>query len=306
MGSVVNGMTLSYLRGFSATFLVFSDYMRPPIRLASLMRLPVVFVFTHDSIGVGEDGPTHQPIEQLAALRAMPGIDVIRPGDANEVAEAWKLAISSKDHPTCLVFSRQALPTLDRSKYAPAAGTARGAYVLTESDAGDKSDIILIATGSELSIATAAAELLAREGCKPRVVSMPSSDIFERQDQAYRDDVLPPSVSARVAIEQASEFGWDRYVGRDGRTVTMTTFGASAPINKLQERFGFTVDNVVAVCRSVMSASKITRWRANNVGARNARIEIRGRSGRRKRRGRSDRLWPVPGRGSWWFVQFSD
>jgi transketolase len=256
MGSVVNGMTLSYLRGFSATFLVFSDYMRPPIRLASLMRLPIVFVFTHDSIGVGEDGPTHQPVEQLAALRAMPGVDVIRPGDANEVAEAWKLAITAKDRPTCLVFSRQALPTLDRSKYAPAAGVAKGAYVLTEDDSGGQPDIILIATGSELSIATDAAEVLLQEGCRPRVVSMPSSDIFERQDQAYRDKVLPPNVSARVAIEQASEFGWDRYVGRDGRTVTMTTFGASAPIKKLQERFGFTVDNIIAVCRSVMAATR--------------------------------------------------
>jgi transketolase len=254
MGAVVNGMTLSYLRGFSATFLVFSDYMRPPIRLASLMRLPVVFVFTHDSIGVGEDGPTHQPVEQLAALRAMPGNDVVRPGDANEVAEAWKLAISAKDHPTCLIFSRQALPTLDRTKYTSAAGVARGAYVLTKEAAAKEPDMILIATGSELSLAAEAADVLLGEGIAARVVSMPSSNLFDRQDQAYRDRVLPPTVSARVAIEQASEFGWDRYVGRDGRTVTMSTFGASAPIKKLQERFGFTVANVVAVCRSLLKA----------------------------------------------------
>jgi transketolase len=244
-------MTLSCLRGFAATFLVFSDYMRPPIRLAAFMELPSVFVFTHDSIGVGEDGPTHQPIEQLAALRAVPGLDVIRPGDANEAGQAWKMALSATRHPTCLVFSRQSLPTIDRTRYASAAGLSRGAYVLTEGDGGNP-DIILIATGSELSLAVEAGETLVKDGKKVRVVSMPSWYLFERQDEAYRDSVLPPSVRARVAIEQASELGWDRYVGSAGRTITMSTFGASAPIAKLQERFGFTVNNVIKVARDVM------------------------------------------------------
>jgi transketolase len=250
MGSIANGMALSYLKSFTATFLVFSDYMRPPIRLAAIMELPTVFVFTHDSIGVGEDGPTHQPIEHLATLRAIPGLDTIRPGDANEVTQAWKLAVAATHHPTCLVFSRQALPTLDRSRYNSADGVAKGAYVLTK-DEGEP-DVILIATGSELSLAVEAGEALAKDGTKVRVVSMPSFHLFEKQDKAYRDSVLPPSVKARVAIEQAGEIGWDRYVGLDGATVTMSTFGASAPIKKLQEKFGFTVDNVVKVARDVM------------------------------------------------------
>jgi transketolase len=250
MGSIANGMALSYLKSFTATFLVFSDYMRPPIRLAAIMELPTVFVFTHDSIGVGEDGPTHQPIEHLAALRAIPGLDTIRPGDANEVTQAWKLAVAATHHPTCLVFSRQALPTLDRSRYNAADGVAKGGYVLTK-DEGEP-DVILIATGSELSLAVEAGEVLAKDGTKVRIVSMPSFYLFEKQDKAYRDSVLPPSVKARVAIEQAGEMGWDRYVGLDGATVTMSTFGASAPIKKLQEKFGFTVDNVVKVARQVM------------------------------------------------------
>jgi len=250
MGAIANGMALSYLRSFTATFLVFSDYMRPPIRLAAIMELPTVFVFTHDSIGVGEDGPTHQPIEHLASLRAIPGLDTIRPGDANEVTEAWKAAIAAHETPTCLVFSRQALPTLDRSAFNSAEGLHKGAYVLTR-DEGTP-DLILIATGSELSLAVEAAEALAKDGKTVRVVSMPSWYLFERQDKAYRDSVLPPSVKARVAVEQGGSMGWDRYVGADGATVTMSTFGASAPLKDLQAKFGFTVDNVVKVAREVM------------------------------------------------------
>jgi transketolase len=255
MGSIANGMALSYLRSYTGTFMVFSDYMRPPIRLAAIMELPVIFVFTHDSIGVGEDGPTHQPIEQLTALRGIPGMDVIRPGDANEAAEAWKLALNASEHPTCLIFSRQALPTLDRTKYAPASGTAKGAYILTAADDG-KPEVILIGTGSEVGLAVAAGEKLIAEGVKVRIVSMPSWHQFEKQDQAYKDSVFPRSVRARVAIEQGGEIGWDRYVGFDGATVTMSTFGASAPIAKLQEKFGFTVDNVVKVAREVMEKAK--------------------------------------------------
>jgi transketolase len=250
MGAIANGMALSYLRSFTATFLVFSDYMRPPIRLAAIMELPTTFVFTHDSIGVGEDGPTHQPIEHLASLRAIPGLDTIRPGDANEVTEAWKVAISSHETPTCLIFSRQALPTLDRSKFNSAEGLYKGGYVLTK-DEGTP-DIILIASGSELSLAVEAADALAKDGKAVRVVSMPSWYLFERQDKTYRDSVLPPSVRARVAIEQAGPMGWDRYVGIDGATITMSSFGASAPLKDLQNKFGFTVDNVVKVAREVM------------------------------------------------------
>lgn len=250
MGAIANGLALSYLRGFASTFLVFSDYMRAPIRLAAIMELPTTFVFTHDSIGVGEDGPTHQPIEHLASLRAIPGLDTIRPGDANEVVQAWKIAASSHETPTCLIFSRQALPTLDRARFNSAEGVARGAYVLTK-DEGTP-DLILIATGSELSLAVDAADALAKDGTKVRVVSMPSWYLFEKQDKAYRDSVLPPSVKARVAVEQAGPMGWDRYVGPDGATVTMSGFGASAPLPKLQQKFGFTVENVVKVAREVM------------------------------------------------------
>ncbi len=225
--------------------------MRPPIRLASIMELPVVFVFSHDSIGVGEDGPTHQPVEHLAALRAIPGLNLIRPGDANETAEAWRMALSQSNRPSALILSRQALPTLDRTRYTAASGTARGAYVLTQDEG--QPDLILMATGSEVSLAVAAAEKLATEGRKVRVVSMPSWAVFEQQDAAYRDSVLPRAVRARVAIEQAASLGWDRYVGMDGATVTMSTFGASAPISKLQARFGFTVDHVCGVARKVLA-----------------------------------------------------
>ena len=253
MGAIANGMALCYLRPFTATFLVFSDYMRPPIRLASIMELPTIFVFTHDSIGVGEDGPTHQPIEQLAALRAIPGMNVIRPGDANETAEAWRMALSQTNRPSCLVFSRQALPTLDRAKYAPASGAAKGAYVL---GGDDNPEVILMATGSEVSLIVEAHEKLAAEGVKSRVVSMPSWSVFEQQDAGYRESVLPRAVRARLAVEQAGPLGWDRYVGVDGDTITMQTFGASAPIAKLQTRFGFTVDQVCDKARALIAGLK--------------------------------------------------
>ena len=250
MGAAANGMALSYLRAYTGTFFVFSDYMRPTLRLAAIMRIPTTFVFTHDSIGVGEDGPTHQPIEHLASLRAMPNLDTIRPGDANEVSFAWKAALESVHTPTVLVFSRQAMPTLDRTRFNSAEGTLKGGYVLTK-DSGTP-DLILIATGTELGLAVKAAEALSEGGKTVRVVSMPSFHLFEKQDQAYKDSVLPPSVEARVAIEQGAEFGWDRYVGLKGKTVTMATFGASAPLADLQKKFGFTVDNVVKVAREVM------------------------------------------------------
>jgi len=253
MGAVVNGMALSYLRSFSATFLVFADYMRPPIRLAAIMELPTTFVFTHDSIGVGEDGPTHQPIEHLATLRAIPGLDTIRPGDANEAREAWKAALEKTHTPTVLVFSRQALPTLDRSKYASAEGLHKGAYILA---GADNPEIVLIATGSEVSLAVGAHEKLVEAGVRSQLVSMPSWYLFEQQDQAYKDKVFPPSVTARLAVEMAGEIGWDRYVGIQGRTITMSTFGASAPIAKLQNKFGFTVENVVKVANEMLGKGK--------------------------------------------------
>lgn len=254
MGAIANGMALSYLRSYTATFLVFADYMRAPIRLASIMEIPVVFVFTHDSIGVGEDGPTHQPIEHLATLRAIPGLDTIRPGDANEVAVAWKVALTHTHEPTALVLSRQALPTIDRAKYASAEGLRKGAYVLADAQGGAP-QIILIATGSEVSLALAAHEKLVAGGVRSRVVSMPSWYLFEKQPRAYRDEVLPPRVRARLAVEQAGALGWDRYVGADGATITMSTFGASAPLAKLQQKFGFTLDNVLKVARQLMEAN---------------------------------------------------
>lgn len=250
MGAVANGMALSSMRPYTGTFMVFSDYMRPPIRLASLMELPVLFIFTHDSIGVGEDGPTHQPIEQLAALRAIPGLDTIRPGDANEVAAAWKVALERKTGPTALILSRQAIPTLDRSRYAPASGVARGGYVLADCEGTPQ--IILIGTGSELPLAVAAHERLTGEGVKSRVVSLPSWFLFEQQDEAYRESVLPRTVRSRLAVEQGGPQGWDRYVGPDGGTITMAGFGASAPLARLQEKFGFTLDHVCQRARDLM------------------------------------------------------
>jgi transketolase len=248
MGSIANGLALSYIRPYTSTFLVFSDYMKPPIRLASIMELPVIFVFTHDSIGVGEDGPTHQPIEQLTQLRATPGLLTLRPGDANETAEAWKVALAQTHRPSCLVLSRQPMPTLDRSKYASAENVAKGAYVLADAIKG-KVDVILIATGSEVGMTVEAFEKLKAAGVAARVVSMPSWELFEDQDKAYRDSVLPPSVTARVVVEQAGPVGWDRYVGQSGAKIVMNTFGASAPIDKLQAKFGFTTDNIVKVAK---------------------------------------------------------
>lgn len=251
MGAVVNGMTLSHLRGYGSTFLVFLDYMRPPVRLSALMGLGATWVFTHDSVGVGEDGPTHQPIEHLAMMRATPGLDMIRPADANETAEAWRAIVRDGGHPTALILSRQALPTLDRTKYAAAGGLAKGGYVLADSP---DPRVILIATGSEVSLAVAAYEQLRDEGIAARVVSMPSWFRFERQDAAYRAHVLPPRITARVAIEAAGELGWDRYVGPGGRTITMSGFGASAPAGQLAEKYGFTVANVVAVAKDVIGS----------------------------------------------------
>lgn len=246
MGAIANGMALSYLRPYTSTFLVFSDYMKPPIRLAAIMELPVVFVFTHDSIGVGEDGPTHQPIEHLTQLRATPGLLTLRPGDANETLELWKVALAQTHRPSCMVLSRQPLPTLDRTQYAAAAGAAKGAYVLA---GAAHPKVILLATGSEVSLAVAAYEQLKGEGIPAQVVSMPSWELFEEQPQAYRDSVLPPAVTARVVVEQAGPLGWDRYVGQTGAKVVMNSFGASAPLAKLQEKYGFTVENVVKLAK---------------------------------------------------------
>jgi transketolase len=244
----VNGLSLSKLRAFGATFFIFSDYAKPAIRLSALMELPSIFIFTHDAMGDGEDGPTHQPVEQLLSLRAMPGLVTLRPGDANEVVEAYRYVMQLRHQPAALVLSRQPLPTLDRSKYAPASGVARGAYVLADAP-GANPEVILIATGSEISLATEAHEKLLAEGIRSRVVSMPSWNIFEHQTQAYRDSVLPPGVKARVAVEQASTFGWERYVGTGGSVIGMKTFGASAPLKELQKKFGFDPDHVVAAAK---------------------------------------------------------
>ncbi|PYD46967.1 transketolase [Novacetimonas pomaceti] len=252
MGSICNGIALAGLRPYCSGFLIFSDYMKPPIRLSALMKLPVVYIFTHDSIGVGEDGPTHQPIEQLAQLRATPGVTLIRPSDANEVAEAWRTLVPMMDRPSVLVLSRQNLPTICRKTYAPASGLAKGAYVLADADG--KPDVILMATGSEVGLVVKAYEQLKAEGVKARVVSMPSWDLFEAQPKSYRDSVLPPDVTARVAVEQAAQLGWDRYVGLSGATIVMHTFGASAPAEQLEVKFGFTVDAVVAEARKQLAS----------------------------------------------------
>ena len=248
MGAVLNGLALSKIRAFGSTFLIFSDYMKPAIRLSALMELPVVCIFTHDSIGLGQDGPTHQPVEQLVALRAVPGLVTLRPADANEVVEAWRVIIGLAAEPVCLVLSRQAMPTLDRKWYGPAAGVARGAYVL----AGDETKspaVILIGSGSEVALCIDAYHQLEREGVEARVVSMPSWELFERQDGAYQDSVLPPEVIPRVSVETGSVIGWDRYVGRTGARIGMRTFGASAPIGDLMTKFGFTVEAVLAAAR---------------------------------------------------------
>jgi transketolase len=246
----VNGLSLSKLRAYGATFFIFSDYARPAIRLSALMEIPSIFIFTHDAMGDGEDGPTHQPVEHLASLRAIPGLITLRPGDANEVVEAYRYIMQLRHEPAVLVLSRQPLPTLDRKKYAPASGVARGAYVLA--DAGGNPEVILIASGSEVSLAVEAHEKLVAEGVRSRVVSMPSWEIFEHQPQEYQDNVLPPHVTARVAVEQASTFGWERYVGRSGRMIGMKTFGASAPLKELQRKFGFEPDHVVTAAKEVL------------------------------------------------------
>jgi transketolase len=255
MGSVLNGMSLSKVRPFGSGFLIFSDYGRPAFRLAALMEIPVIYIFTHDSIGVGEDGPTHQPIEQLISLRAIPGLIVLRPCDANEVAEAWRVIVGLQHEPVCLILSRQNCPTLDRTKYAPASGLAKGAYVLADSPGG-KPDVMLLATGSEVSLCVEAYEKLKAQGVKARVVSMPSWELFERQDQGYKDSVLPPEVRARVSVEQAGTFGWERYTGTGAPNVGMTTFGASAPLKELQKKFGFTTDRVIEAAKEAISRSR--------------------------------------------------
>ena len=251
MAATVNGLSLSKLRAFGATFFIFSDYARPAIRLSALMELPTIFIFTHDAMGDGEDGPTHQPVEQLASLRAIPGLVTLRPGDANEVVEAYRYIMQLRHEPAVLVLSRQPLPTLDRKKYAPASGVARGAYVLGDSSLGNP-EVILIASGSEVSLAVEAHEKLVAEGIRARVVSMPSWEIFEHQTQEYQDSVLPSHVTARVAVEQASTFGWERYVGRSGRVIGMKTFGASAPLKELQRKFGFEPEHVAAAAKELL------------------------------------------------------
>ena len=251
MGTIVNGLALSKLRAFGATFFIFSDYARPAIRLSAVMELPAIFIFTHDAMGDGEDGPTHQPVEHLASMRAIPGLVTLRPADANEVVESYRYILQLRHKPAVLTLSRQPLPTLDRGKYAPASGVARGAYVLADAPGGIP-EVILIASGSEVSLAVDAHETLVAEGIRSRVVSMPSWDIFEQQSQEYRDSVLPPAISARVAIEQASTFGWERYVGLSGRVIGMKTFGASAPLKELQRKFGFEPERVVEAVRDLL------------------------------------------------------
>jgi transketolase len=251
MGSILNGMGLFKVRGFGSQFLIFSDYTRGTLRLSALMEIPVIYIYTHDSIGVGEDGPTHQPIEHLASMRAIPGFIVLRPSDANEVVEAWKVIMKLHHEPAAIVLARQASPTLDRSKYAPASGVEKGAYVLADATGG-KPDVILIGTGSEVHLCVEAYEELTTQGIKARVVSMPSWEIFDdycKKEPAYRESVLPSSVTARISVEQASTFGWERYVGSSGAIIGMHTFGASAPLKELTKKFGFTVDNVVNVAK---------------------------------------------------------
>jgi len=248
-------MCLTKVRPFGATFFVFTDYMRGGLRLSALMGIPVIYVLTHDSLGVGEDGPTHQPIEHLAMARATPGLITLRPADANEVVEAWKLVMQLQHEPALLVLTRQALPTFDRAKSASAAGLAKGAYVLAQNQ-GSRPDVLLIATGSEVHLCVEAFEQLSKEGIQARVISMPSWELFERQDRSYRDSVLPPAVTARVSVEMASTFGWERYVGMTGHSIGMRSFGASAPLKALQKHFGFTVENIIAEAKAQIQAAK--------------------------------------------------
>jgi transketolase len=255
MGAVLNGLSLSKVRPFGSTFLIFSDYARPAIRLSTLMEIPTIFIFTHDSIGVGEDGPTHQPVEQLASLRAIPGLVTLRPADANEVVEAWKVVMQFRHTPTALVLSRQNLRIFDRNQYASAAGVAQGAYVMADAENG-KPDVILIGTGSEVALCIDTYEHLKQEGIQARVVSMPSMELFEKQSQDYRDSVLPPDVRARVSVEQASTLGWSRYVGENGHSIGMKTFGASAPLKELQRKFGFVPEQIAAAAREQIDLHK--------------------------------------------------
>ncbi len=257
MGAILNGLSLSKIRPYGSGFLIFSDYAKPAIRLSALMEIPTIHIFTHDSIGVGEDGPTHQPVEQLAGLRAIPGLITLRPGDANEIVEAWKVMMTLRHEPVALVLTRQAVPTLDRQRYASAEGLMKGAYILADPP-DSKPEVILMGTGSEVPLCIAAHEALLARGVHSRVVSMPSWELFERQDQAYREAVLPPEISARVAVEQASIFGWDRYVGGKGTVVGMTSFGASAPLKELAHKFGFTVEYVVEAALTQIGKSSVS------------------------------------------------
>jgi transketolase len=249
MAAIVNGMSLSKVRPYGSTFFTFCDYARPAIRLSALMELPTIYIFTHDSIGVGEDGPTHQPVEQLASLRAIPGLIVLRPADANEVVEAWRVIMPLRHRPVALILTRQSLPTLDRTRYAPAGGLAQGAYILADADDGQP-EVLLLATGSEVQLCVQAYEELKAEGIKARVVSMPSWELFEEQSQEYQDSVIPPDITARVAVEQASTLGWERYVGRRGQIIGMHTFGASAPLKALQQKFGFEPEHIVTAAKA--------------------------------------------------------
>ena len=255
MGAIVNGMALVKVRAFGSGFLIFSDYARGAIRLSALMELPVIHIFTHDSIAVGEDGPTHQPVEHIPSLRAIPGLIVLRPADANEVVEAWRVIMALHHEPVALILTRQDVPTLDRRRYAPASGLARGAYILAESP-DRQPDVLLLASGSEVALCVTAYERLVSEGIKARVISMPSWELFEQQSREYREQVLPPSIAARVAVEQASTFGWAQYVGNTGAMIGMTSFGASAPLKVLQKEFGFTADHVVTVAKEQLKKAR--------------------------------------------------
>ncbi len=258
MGAILNGMSLVKVRPFGSGFFIFVDYMRGSLRLSALMEIPVVYIFTHDSIGVGEDGPTHQPVEQLAQMRSTPGLITIRPCDANEVREAWKVILQLHHEPAVLVLTRQAVPTIDRSRYAAATGLARGAYILADAPNADP-EVILIGTGSEVSLCLEAYEKLNNEGVRARVVSMPSWELFDDQDSAYRDSVLPPHVKARVSVEQASDFGWTKYTGTDGQSIGIEIFGASAPLKQLLKKFGFTAENIVAAAKNQIVRHKVQK-----------------------------------------------
>jgi transketolase len=255
MCAFTNGMALSCLRPYGSSFLVFTDYCRGALRISALMEVPAIYIWTHDSINLGEDGPTHQPIEHLASLRAMPGMIVLRPADANEVVEAWRIIMGIKDRPVCLVLTRQALPTFDRTVHAAASGVAKGAYILADAPSG-KPDVLLLATGSEVSLCLEARERLKAEGIGARVVSMPSWEIFEEQPEEYRDSVLPPEIEARVSVEAATTFGWAQFTGPKGTILGMRSFGLSAPMKVVAEHFGFKPDHIVTAAREQVARSR--------------------------------------------------